>query len=74
MLLIIAVTKDYYAIWSGDFVSHRFSTFHSDESNVHLKARNSVLGVTLQDIQFVSGCLLYLFVCCVRHAMHVRLS
>jgi len=48
--LIIAVTKDYYATWSGNFVSHRFSTFHSDESNVHLDARNSVLGVTLQDM------------------------
>jgi len=48
--LITAVTKDYYAMWSGNFVSHRFSTFHSDESNVRLNSRDSVLGVTLQDI------------------------
>jgi hypothetical protein len=50
MDVLLTVTNDYYAMWSGNFVSHRISTLHPDELNVHLNARYSVLEVTVQDI------------------------
>lgn len=57
-------------MWWGNFVIRRFSTFHSDESNVHLNARNSVLEVTFQDI--ICQQLSVVFIRVLRHTCDAR--